>query len=304
MRPSPSLVLTYHRVGSGRDPLQQCVEPGRLVDQVSVLRELADVVPLAELDKPSRSRRVAVTFDDGYADNAAVAAPILRDAAVPATFFIPSRILEDRTEYWWDRLEHAHLDGAPQAATVDVAPAGRRVRIDVRSEAGRLRSLKALNRRLRSLPLTVVEPLVAEIAGQLRASPSAACDAHAVMGATDVASIAAEPLFEIGSHGITHVMLSALPSADQEAELRASRASLERATGRPVTSLAYPFGTVVAFTEETIRLAQESGYQRACSNVAGPGHANRGRYRLPRHMVYDWSRDEFLHNVRRWFDSL
>jgi peptidoglycan/xylan/chitin deacetylase (PgdA/CDA1 family) len=98
-------------------------------------------------------------------------------------------------------------------------------------------------------------------------------------------------------------MLSSLSSVDQEAELRESRAALERVTGGPVTSLAYPFGTPAAFTDETIRLAQVTGYERAYGNTAGPNDPNR-RHRLPRHMVYDWTGDEFLCNVRRWFASL
>jgi peptidoglycan/xylan/chitin deacetylase (PgdA/CDA1 family) len=299
--PGVAIVLTYHRVRAGRDPLGQCVDPTRFAEHVGHIQQLAQVVPLSALDRPSSARRIALTFDDGYADNATVAAPILADAGLPATFFIPSRTLSDGGEYWWDRLEHVHLDRPPAATTVDVAPGGRRVRIDVRTEAGRLRSLKALNRRLRPLSLAAVEPIVAEVARQLDADPHPCCDSHGLMDTAGLTALGAHPLFEIGSHGVSHVMLSALPAHEQERELRASRTALEAAVERPVTSLAYPFGTAASFSEGTIELAEESGYQRACSNLAGQVDVRRGRFRLARHMVYNWTGDELVRRLTSWF---
>ena len=74
---------------------------------------------------------------------------------------------------------------------------GRRVRIDVRDDEGRLRSIKALSRRLRPLPLAAVEKVVAAIAAQFGAEP-AGCDAHALLTAAELRDLAADPLFDLG----------------------------------------------------------------------------------------------------------
>jgi peptidoglycan/xylan/chitin deacetylase (PgdA/CDA1 family) len=295
-RRGSDLVLTYHRIASGRDPLEQCVSPESFNAQLEVLRRLAEVVPLEELDRPARDTRVALTFDDGYRDNAVVAAPILYDAGLPATFFVSSAMIEGRGEYWWDRLEHIHLDEEPGTTTLELEIERRRLRVDVRSEAGRLRSLKALNRRLRGLALAEIDPLVEHVRVQLGVSPPAACDRHSLMRADDVARLAAHPLFEIGSHGSTHVMLSALPANLQREEIVASRAALERVTGRTVTSLAYPYGTDTSFDRSTESLVREAGYLRAFANT--PLLHGRAAFRRPRTMVYDWSSDEFSSRLR------
>jgi peptidoglycan/xylan/chitin deacetylase (PgdA/CDA1 family) len=94
-RRGPALILTYHRVSAARDPLSQCVRPDRFESHLARLARLADVVPLVALDDPAPGRRIAITFDDGYADNAATAAPLLQSAGLPATFFVTGRVVDD-----------------------------------------------------------------------------------------------------------------------------------------------------------------------------------------------------------------
>jgi peptidoglycan/xylan/chitin deacetylase (PgdA/CDA1 family) len=48
---------------------------------------------------------IALTFDDGYACNAEVAAPILDRFAAPATIFLAKGGLAGSAEFWWDALE-------------------------------------------------------------------------------------------------------------------------------------------------------------------------------------------------------
>jgi peptidoglycan/xylan/chitin deacetylase (PgdA/CDA1 family) len=294
------LVLTYHRIAAGRDPLGQCVHPERFAEHLAVLAVSAEVVPLDELG--GSSRRVALTFDDGYADNAATAAPLLRAHDAPATFFVPTRVLDDPGEYWWDRLEHAHFD-APRADAVDVEIDGRRVRIDVRGDDGRLRSLKALSRRLRPLPLAAVEAVVAAVAEELGVEP-AACDAHALMTAPVLQDLANDPLFTLGSHGVSHTMLSALAPEAQEDELSASRRALEELTGVAPTAVAYPFGTPDAIDVATVHAAAAAGYRGGYVNTPGRLDPRRAPLARPRHMVHDWPAAEFAAQLDRWFAAL
>jgi peptidoglycan/xylan/chitin deacetylase (PgdA/CDA1 family) len=297
---SAALVLTYHRVADGRDPLQQCVSPEHFAAQLDALAHIAEMVPLCELERHGSARRVAVTFDDGYRDNATAAAPLLRAAGAPATFFVPSRIVGDPAEFWWDRLEHAHFDEPATAPALLVEIAGTEVRIDIRDAAGVYRSLKTLNRRLRSLPPVTIEDVVGQVEAQL-GTGRGPCAAHALLSAGEVAELAANPLFEIGAHGTTHTMLTALSSDEQRTEVVAAKNALEQAAGRAVTSFAYPYGTPESFDATTLGLVKQAGYERACRNTGGTADVTRERYSLARHMVYDWTGDELVRHVRGWF---
>ncbi|MBT2410265.1 polysaccharide deacetylase family protein [Streptomyces sp. ISL-12] len=104
---------------------------------------------------------------------------------------------------------------------------------------------------------------------------------------------------EIGSHGLTHVDLTAADDATLAAETAGSRARLTELTGTAVTGFCYPYGTVDARAVEAVRAA---GYGYACAIDPGP---LTGPYALPR--VHVGQRDTAvrmllktrLHRLRR-----
>lgn len=79
-----SRILTYHSVGV-RDH-EMNVTPDEFRRQMEWLAEHAEVCPLA--DAVEGTGGVAITFDDGYRDNLAVAAPILAELGLSATVFV------------------------------------------------------------------------------------------------------------------------------------------------------------------------------------------------------------------------
>jgi peptidoglycan/xylan/chitin deacetylase (PgdA/CDA1 family) len=87
-----------------------------------------------------------------------------------------------------------------------------------------------------------------------------------IMSAPEVVELAAAGV-EIGAHSVDHARLDQLAYVDTLDQLRRSRAVLEDLIGKPVTSMAYPYGRA---SEQTIRAAREAGYELACV-CSGPG---------------------------------
>src|SRR4030095_650482 len=52
--------------------------------------------------RPLPPRAIALTFDDGYADNLELAVPVLERLQVPATFFLVPGVLERKVRPWWE----------------------------------------------------------------------------------------------------------------------------------------------------------------------------------------------------------
>lgn len=92
------VILMYHAIGDAAEaPSCYVVPRGRFHRQMIWLRlRRYRVISLSELVDAFRNNRlpparaVVVTFDDGYADNHAVALPILRRLRIPATVFLVS----------------------------------------------------------------------------------------------------------------------------------------------------------------------------------------------------------------------
>lgn len=67
-----------------------------------------DVVPLAEQIRACREGTpkggtLSITFDDGYLDNHQVAAPILKELGLTATFFVTTGFIQSSVVPFWDK---------------------------------------------------------------------------------------------------------------------------------------------------------------------------------------------------------
>ena len=122
-------VLLFHRVtDDARDHLT--VSVGRFIEQLDCLSRRYRVMSLGQALEASRSRRflgpnvVVLTFDDGYADNAERAAPLLEHFRLPCTFFVSAGIVgterafphDSRSPYrftnlTWEQIQRMHRAG-------------------------------------------------------------------------------------------------------------------------------------------------------------------------------------------------
>jgi peptidoglycan/xylan/chitin deacetylase (PgdA/CDA1 family) len=108
--PRGVVVLQYHRVGR-RAPLEIDLAPARFEEQMAMLAGERRAITLdaalellASASAPERDP-VVVTFDDGTADFADLAAPVLVDHGIPAVLYVATSFVEHQ----W-RFPH---DGVP-----------------------------------------------------------------------------------------------------------------------------------------------------------------------------------------------
>lgn len=291
------VVLMYHRVAAvPSDPYGLAVHPSRFAEQVEHLLARRCVVPLAELVGPGAATRVAITFDDGYADNATAAAPVLAAAGLPATYFITTGRLGGRS-FWWDRLAAALLGPHPLPDGLDVDLGGRPLWLALDDAPARETALRFLHRRLRPLPPDALQATVDALLEQLAVPPAPADELS--MTEAQLRELAAAPLVEIGGHTRTHLQLAGQAEALQRREICGSVEDLRALLGLPVTSFAYPFGTRSAVGDLAPRLAQEAGCTLACSTEPGPVTTRSDRHRLPRLNVRSWGAEELSERITR-----
>jgi peptidoglycan/xylan/chitin deacetylase (PgdA/CDA1 family) len=112
MRGSPAesglRILTYHRVGPGRDELN--VPPSRFVRQMEIIEAsgvpVVDLADAVETDGGVDADAIVLTFDDGYRDQLRHALPALEARGWPATVFVCPEAVEGRLRFPWYRRAH------------------------------------------------------------------------------------------------------------------------------------------------------------------------------------------------------
>ncbi len=115
-------IIMYHSVDTQPDPVSIQVTPGRLRQQLRVLQGLGlHGVSMRELleEHTSRARLVGLTFDDGYADFATTAVPVLADFGFSSTVFMVAGHLGGDND--WDPPPRRPLMTAEQLRAVEDA---------------------------------------------------------------------------------------------------------------------------------------------------------------------------------------
>jgi colanic acid/amylovoran biosynthesis glycosyltransferase len=203
-----------------------------------------------------RGRRLAVTFDDGFEDNFSIAAPILEDIGIPATFFLSSDLVGARLpwpEEAYERLARADSPTTQRLAR-ELAPS--------RLAEMPLAAAHAVVHGLKSLPSDERDRVIADL-------PPLPQNVGAMMTWDDARALHARG-FSIGSHGATHALLPGLPEEQLARELVGSRQVIEREIGG-CDELAYPDNRV---DEKVLRAAAAAGYRLGFTGgdaANGPG---------------------------------
>lgn len=321
------LVLLYHRVADlPSDPQALCVKPRHLEGHLDVLRKIVFPLSLGELatrlcrgDVPRRA--VAVTFDDGYADNFYNAKPLLERYDIPATFFVTTGYVDAKREFFWDLLEGLLLSPGTLPHNLKLVVNGKQFQWNLSSASQycepdylRHREWNVLMKKdptprqqLYRLLCQLLRPLrdrercqaLGELFDRCGRKPILR-SSHRPLSAAEVASLDANN-FEVGSHTMTHPVLSAIPLDEQEAEIYGSKAWLHEILGHEVSSFAYPFGSPSDYSSKTAQIVQEAGFRLACENFPGLALTEAQLFHLPRHLVRDWEAEEFARRLEEWF---
>jgi len=308
-REAHGIVLMYHRIASlAADPWELAVQPNHFEAQMRELRKHADIVPLFRLREEFRKGRrsrpaVAITFDDGYADNLTVAKPILERYEAPATVFLATGYVGRREEFWWNRLARLLLgeQALPQRhklAAGSEAFGWDDPAIGVEGKAGQRARLLLHGRLWEWLcvrPEADRSRLLQELEDRLGAPPAD----HGAWPMTpdEVRALVAGGLVDIGAHTVTHPMLSRLPSGDKAIEIRQSRAYCRRLSGRDPACFAFPHGDL---DDECVALTREAGFDIACTSEPDLVWSTGNPHRTPRIFVRNEGGEALLRRLR-WY---
>ena len=261
-------VLMYHRILAANQcatyPFPALVMSERMfAEQVAWLSKYAEVLPvvqaLAASPRPRQRPLVAITFDDGYWDNFEIAAPILEQHGVRATFFVTSGFLQSGELLWFDRAFAALRDA--EDSVIEAAASAQAIAPPRSSEFERGRIRAWIESLKRTAPDRRSAFLTAIAADQKQRELNAL---YRPMRPEQLAELCRRG-HEVGSHSARHEILPLLADDALDLELYSSREQLAGWSGACVSGFCYPNG---AFDARVVAATRRAGYQYACTTQA------------------------------------
>jgi hypothetical protein len=198
--------------------------------------------------KPLPSGSVLLTCDDGLVNHATEMLPTLQEEGLACLFFVTAAsVQEDAQLMWYDELYLMMMEVPMQQFAKAIREV---VGLEVRTKAGRRSLWAQVLKVLSGRTLGDLRQIVRQLRGRVGLSDEWRAAylndpvlrrRFQLLNREEVKALASAGM-TIGSHTISHPMLSHISAERAREEMGESRRMLEEALGRPVWALAYPYG--------------------------------------------------------------
>jgi len=281
-------ILMFHRVLARPDPLF----PGEMYAErfdrlMGVVAKTFSVLTLGRALALKHQRRLprralVITFDDGYADNAEIALPLLQRHGLMATFFVATGFL-DGGRMWNDTvIETLRLSSLDR---VDLDEFGLGV-LPLGAADQRRRAIATLLPKIKYLSLPGRRDALARLQRLAGAPP---LPEGPMMTSGQVRQLHHSGM-ELGGHTVYHPILAVLPDAEARDEIANGQASLQELIDAPVNVFAYPNGQPDRdFDARHVIMLRQLGFRGAVSTAAGTAGRATSPFLLPRFTPWDES---------------
>lgn len=279
-------ILIFHRVLPAPDPIfPDEIDVARFDALMGLLSRTFRVLPLGaalRLREDGRlpPRALAITFDDGYADNVTLALPVLQRYGVQATVFVATGFLDGGRMFNDSVIECIRRT---EVATIDLGAFGLGVH-ELATPAQRRQTIETLLPKAKYLGLAEREQFVDRLL-HLAGRPMLPNDL--MMRSEQVAALHRAGI-EIGAHTVRHPILRLVADDEAEREITDGAERLRDITGAPVGLFAYPNGKPMQdYDARHVAMVRRLGFRAAVSTAPGVVNAQADLHQLPRFTPWD-----------------
>jgi peptidoglycan/xylan/chitin deacetylase (PgdA/CDA1 family) len=270
LRGKRAIILRYHSVQHRPDDYEHIIgkpithATAAFQEQIDLVTRHYEPVTLDDLaafvrgQRPMPRRCVAVTFDDGFADNFEIAAPILNRAGIRAAFYITVGCIEPERLLWFSRLRHAF--GTTRAETWWDPTRQCLWRLTDPPQRGQAhRSAAEACARTTGL---AQDELVARLEADLGVA-ALALGRRLMMTWGQIRELQRQGHL-IGAHTLTHPNLAHVPADEMAREVAESKRRLEEELQAPVRHFSYPAPILEPhWSEATVACTADLGFATA-----------------------------------------
>lgn len=223
------------------------------------------VLEAAQGGRPLPPRAFAITFDDGFANNLHVAAPLLQERNLPATFYLTTDFINRNVMVWIDRIEWA-LEQV-STGSLQIKRGSRSFSTD-RERVALLEEVRVM---IKSDPKADGNALADDIQRQLGfvLTYSSNDPLDRKLSWDEVVRLKNHPNFMIAGHSHKHRILSYLNDEELENDITTSIRHLRERAGIASHHYAYPEGLQYCYSGKVIDVLKRHGIACCPSAIDG-----------------------------------
>jgi peptidoglycan/xylan/chitin deacetylase (PgdA/CDA1 family) len=253
-------------------------------------RERFEILSLRELfrrleypDEPLHGA-VAITLDDGYIDQATIAAPIFAEFDCPATIFVTTGFLDGRLWQWWDKIDFIFRRTRAREIVLELREES--LRYAWYDDAGLQRARDDFTERCKVVDDLEKHALILSLAHLAEVDlPDETPPEYAPMSWDQLRRCETQGI-SFGPHSVTHPILARVTAERSRWEITESWERLRAEAHDPVPFFSYPNGLPPDFGEREIATVRELGFEGGLSSSGGhimvPLCSEDARFRIPR----------------------
>jgi len=288
------VILLYHGVTRGKSSgaenysgkhisEENFVSQMRFIKANHVILSMDDVMEIKKNGDKYPSEAVAVTFDDGFKNNNTVAAPILDDLKIPATFYISSGVVGTDLMFWVDKIEDCV--NLAKKKTIKLV-LDKTYEFKLNDNEGKIHAIERIKGFCRNSHIDAKNRVVQELIEGTGVLPdNAHAENYAKLNWKELRQIADSDLFVVGGHSMYHDILSRMDPDKMEEDIDCSIDLLEGNLGCKVVHYSYPEGQKDHYNERVVDVLKRNGIACCPSAVFGTNDDQVDLFNLRRCMV-------------------
>ena len=273
--------------------LRRCLD--YLVENHYTIISLEQLVLALKNHQTLPRKAVVFTMDDGYIDQAEIAAPIFLEFNCPLTFFVITGMLDQSMWPWDAQVSWIVETTEKQSLLTEIT--GKPLTFKLHDKENRRIARRAIQDAIREKNAELLPQIIEQLVQDAELTlPAHAPSAHKPMN-WDMARKLESQGIQFGPHSVAHHIFSRLSKDLLEQEINSSWETMEKELKNPLKIFCYPSGRDIDFGTREIGALENTGFLGAVTTIpkfVEPGHdQNNQLFNLPRLALPD-SMDDFI----------
>jgi len=227
---------------------------------------------------------VVFTIDDGFHDQASLAAPIFLEFNCPVTIFLVTGFLDEELWPWFSQVEYLVENSGTEAFELDITDS--KFKYNISSSKSKYQAVKSILKTMKRLNDDLIPETIEQLSRATQVNvPSKPPEKYRPM-TWDTARDLEQKGISFGPHTVSHPILSRVNNKKSEQEITDSWKRIKEELENPVPVFCYPNGISCDYGEREIEFIRKAGLIGAVSTIPKQielnSHDDLYEYNLPR----------------------